>query len=173
MSAAGTTHPGGLDATALDGLVAGYHQRPTRLLTLQDLGGHLAKVYAVEAPGRAVDLDTWQHGLHLAGLALQSHRETGGLGLACVILHAGGDGDYVLAHSWVEGYMSRLAVFNGPMGDPGALRPASSGLAPCVWEAAVFAQERTAFVRHVLGGEGPLESRVQAWSSDVLCEPSG
>jgi len=69
--------------------------------------------------------------------------------------------------------MSRLAVFNGPMGDPGALRPASTGLAPCVWEAAVLAQERAAFVRHVLGGEGPLESRVQAWSSDVLCEPSG
>ncbi|MGH3317518.1 MAG: hypothetical protein ACRDO0_15375 [Nocardioidaceae bacterium] len=173
MTRAETTRPGALDIGALDQLTAGYHQRPARLLTLQHLGDQLAKVYAVEAPGRTVDLESWHHGLGLAALALQSHRETGGLGLACVILHAGGDGDYVLAHSWVEGYMSRLAVFTGPMGDPDALRPASTGLAPCVWEAAVLAQERDAFVRHVLGGDGPLEDRMEAWSSDVLAEQSG
>jgi len=162
-----------LDATALAQLTAGYHQRPARLLTLQHLGGQLAKVYAVEAPGRTVDLESWARGVRLAGLALQSHREAGGVGLACVILHAGGDGDYVLAHSWVEGYMSRLAVFNGPMDAPEALRPASTGLAPCVWEAAVLAQERDAFVRQVLGGDGPLEGRVEAWSADVLSAPAG
>ena len=68
--------------------------------------------------------------------------------------------------------MSRLAVFSGPMGgDPDALRPASTGLAPCVWEAAVLAQEREAFVRHVLCGDGPLESRLQAWGSDALRVP--
>jgi hypothetical protein len=173
MTPAETTRSGGLDVTALDQLAAGYHQRPARLLSLQHLGGQRAKVYAVEAPGRTVDLESWDRGLGLAALALQSHRETGGLGLACVILHAGGDGDYVLAHSWVEGYMSRLAVFTGPMGEPDALRPASTGLAPCVWEGAVLAQERNAFVRHVLGGDGPLENRVEAWSSDVLSEPSG
>jgi hypothetical protein len=81
-----------------------------------------AKVYAVEAPGRAVDLESWDRGLGLAALALQSHRQTGGLGLACVLLHAGGDSD---------------------------------------------------FVRHVLGGDGPLERRLEAWRSDVLSEPSG
>jgi hypothetical protein len=167
------TARGALDLTALDQLTAGYHRRPARLLRLQHLGGQLAKVYAVEAPGRRVEPESWERGLGLAALALQSQRDTGGLGLACVILHAGGDGDYVLAHSWVEGYMSRLAVFNGPMGEPDALRPASTGLAPCVWEAAVLAQERDAFVRHVLGGDGPLQSRVEAWSSDVLPETSG
>lgn len=79
----------------------------------------------------------------------------------------------MLAHSWVGGYMSRLAVFNGPMDDPDALRPASTGFAPCVWEAAVLTQGRDAYVRHVLGGDGPLESRVKRRSSDVLSEPSG
>lgn len=98
-SSAETTHGRDFDVTALDQLTAGYHQRPARLLMVQHLGGQLAKVYAVEAPGRAVDLESWDRGLGLAALALQSHRETGGLGLACVILHAGGGGDYVLAHS--------------------------------------------------------------------------
>jgi hypothetical protein len=48
------------------------------------------------------------------------------------------------------------------------LRPASAGLAPCVWEAEVLAHEREAFIRHVLAGSGPLEQRLDAWSADAL-----
>jgi hypothetical protein len=90
------------------------------------------------------------------------------VGLGCVILHAGGDGDYVLVHSWVEGYMSRLAVLTGPMDRPEELRPASSGLAPCVWEAAVLAHEREAYVRCVLAGNGPFQRRLDTWSAAAL-----
>lgn len=161
----------GVDEAGLLALAAGYHQRPTRLLRTAGLGGQLAKVYAIEAPGRTVALDESGHALHLAGLQLAADRATGALGLACVLLHAGGDGDYLLVHSWVEGFMSRLAVFNGPMDSmksPSGLRPASEGLAPCVWEAAVLAHESDAFVRHVLQGEGPLEARTAAWSEDAL-----
>lgn len=158
----------GVDEAGLLGLAHGYHQRPTRLLKTTELGGQLAKVYAIEAPGRSVDIGGSEHALHLAALQLAADREMGALGLAFVMLHAGGDGDYVLVHSWVEGYMSRLSVFNGPMDSPASLRPASRGLAPCVWEAHVIAHEREAFVRHVLDADGPLDARTAAWSDDVL-----
>ncbi|WP_243085061.1 hypothetical protein [Streptomyces sp. 891-h] len=64
--------------------------------------------------------------------------------------------------------MADLAVFTGPAGDLGQLRPGRSGLAPCVWEAAVLAHERDAFTRHVLDGTSPLEERLAAWHADVL-----
>jgi hypothetical protein len=156
------------DRVALLELAASYHERRTTLLGLEDLGGQLTKVYAIEAPGRIVTLDTWEHALHLATDQLCQDLDMGSLGLGCVILHAGGDGDYLLVHSWVEGYMSRLAIFTGPMRTPKALRPASVGLAPCVWEAAVLAHERDAYVRHVLAGTGPLDQRLRAWGADVF-----
>ncbi|MGI5380051.1 hypothetical protein ACQEV2_38530 [Streptomyces sp. CA-251387] len=64
--------------------------------------------------------------------------------------------------------MSDLAVFAGPAGDAGALRPGRSGLAPCVWEAAVLAHERDAFSRHVLDADGLLAERLAAWRDDTL-----
>lgn len=158
----------GVDEAAVLALAESYHERRIRILQTAELGGQLTKVYAIEAPGRNVDAAASVHALRLAALQLAADRSTGALGLACVLLHAGGDGDYVLVHSWVEGYMSRLAVFNGPMDSPHELRPASSGLAPCVWEAAVLAHEREAFVRHVLAGSGTVAARAEAWSADVL-----
>jgi hypothetical protein len=85
-----------------------------------------------------------------------------------LIVHAGGDGDYVLVHTWIEDHMSDLAVFTGPAGRPEELRPGRSGLAPCVWEAAVLAHEREALSRHVLGGTGALPDRLAAWSADTV-----
>jgi hypothetical protein len=64
--------------------------------------------------------------------------------------------------------MSDLVVFTGPPGQPEALRPGRTGLAPCVWEAAVLAHERVAFSRHVLDGSGPIEDRLAAWGADAI-----
>lgn len=155
---------------ALSALAEGYHERAARLLDVRELGGQLVKVYAIEAPGRSVDpgseeVAAW---LRLAEAQLARESAVGSTGLGCVILHAGGDGDYVLVHTWVESYMSRLAVFTGPAGVPGELRPGPAGLAPCVWEASVLAQERDAYVRRVLAGSGPLAGRVAAWRDDTL-----
>jgi len=72
-------------------------------------------------------------------------RQMGGLGLGVVIVHLGDDGNYVVVQSWIEGYMSRLALFCGPAQRPDLLRPAPRGLAPCVWELAVLAHERDTF----------------------------
>jgi hypothetical protein len=157
-----------VDSDALRALADAYHARAVDPLGGRTVAGHLVKPYAIAAPGRRVTDGDVQTALRVAAAHLQSARLRGSLGLAVLLVHAGGDGDYVLVHTWIEGYMSDLAVFTGPVGDAARLRPGRAGLAPCVWEAAVLGHERDAFTRHVLDGRGALEGRLAAWSADVL-----
>ncbi|MEV4897570.1 hypothetical protein AB0K48_50385 [Nonomuraea sp. NPDC055795] len=160
------TLPRAVDAAALLSLSGEHHARAVRALGVRESGGHLVKVYALEKPGRsAIDIET---GLDIAAGHLAPGALRGSLGLSVLILHAGGDGDYVIIHTWIEGHMSDLAIFVGPAGDPAGLRPGRAGLAPCVWEAAILAHEREAFARHVLDGDGPIGRRVSAWGADVI-----
>lgn len=155
---------------ALLELAEGYHARAVRPLGSREVSGHLVKPYAIEAPRRRATGADLQTALRVAAghMASASLRGSLGLGLAVLLVHAGGDGDYVLVHTWIEGYMSDLAVFAGPAGEAARLRPGRSGLAPCVWEAAVLAHERDAVIRHVWDGRGPLDARLVAWRGDVL-----
>ncbi|MFB7630274.1 hypothetical protein ACFC0M_04905 [Streptomyces sp. NPDC056149] len=160
--------PTAVDAEALLALAEGHHARAVRALAPREAAGHLVKAYVIEASGRTVTEEDEAAALRIAGAHLGLGPARGSLGLAVVMLHAGGDGDYVLVSTWIEGYMSDLAVFVGPAGRPDQLRPGRAGLAPCVWEAAVLAHERDAFTRHVLDGDGPLADRLTAWAADVL-----
>lgn len=157
-----------IDRDALQALADGYHARKVRPLGSRTVTGHLLKPYAIEAPGRNVTEEDLRTALRVAADHLSSASLRGSLGLAVLLVHAGGDGDYVLVHTWIEGYMSDLAVFVGPPGDAARLRPGRSGLAPCVWEAAVLAHERDALARRILDGHGPLDERLKAWQDDVL-----
>jgi hypothetical protein len=160
--------PAAVDAEGLLALAEGHHTRTTRPLGVREAGGHLVKSYALEAPGRTVTERDEAAALRIAEAHLALGRARGCLGLAVLITHAGGDGDYVLVHSWIEGHMSDLAVYTGPAGRPDQLRPGRVGLAPCVWEAAILAHERDAFTRHVLDGHGRLADRLTAWGADVM-----
>ncbi|MER7106347.1 hypothetical protein [Streptomyces sp. NPDC000229] len=160
--------PASIAAGELLSLAAGYHARTVRPLGTREASGHLVKVYAIEAPGRVVGGQEESAALRLAADHLASGGARGSLGLAVLLVHAGGDGDYVLVHTWIEGYMSDLVVFTGPAGGTGRMRPGRQGLAPCVWEAAVLAHERNAFSEYVLDGDGELETRLRAWGDDVL-----
>ncbi|MER5481090.1 hypothetical protein ABT026_29535 [Streptomyces sp. NPDC002734] len=157
-----------VDPDALLALAAGHHFRAVRPLGSRAVAGHLVKPYAIEAPGRTVTSHHADAALRVASDHLASAGLRGSLGLCVLLVHAGGDGDYVLVHTWIEGYMSDLAVFTGPAGDATRLRPGRTGLAPCVWEAAVLAHERDAVTRHVLDGRGTVEERLAAWADDVL-----
>ncbi|UKY53914.1 hypothetical protein [Streptomyces inhibens] len=157
-----------VDSSTLLALADGYHARAVRPLGSRAVAGHLVKPYAIEAPGRSVTDEDLQTALRVAADHLSTAYLRGSLGLAVLLVHAGGDGDYVLVHTWIEGYMSDLAVFVGPAGDAAQLRPGRSGLAPCVWEAAVLAHERNALTRHVLDGRGGPDERLVAWRGDVL-----
>lgn len=163
--------PARLAEDALRALAADHHDRVVRAWGTRETGGHLVKVYGIEAPGRTVADRDLEAALRLAGDHLALGAARGSLGLAVLIAHAGGDGDYVLVHTWIEGYMSDLAVFSGPAGEPALLRPARAGLAPCVWEAAVLAHERAAFSRHLLDGAAPLADRITAWAADAVRGP--
>ncbi|MFE6685069.1 hypothetical protein ACFVFQ_01185 [Streptomyces sp. NPDC057743] len=160
--------PTAVDAASLLALAEGHHARTVRALDPREAAGHLVKTYVIEASGRTVTKEDEAAALRIAGAHLELGHARGSLGLAVVMLHAGGDGDYVLVSTWIEGYMSDLSVFVGPAGRPDQLRPGRAGLAPCVWEAAVLAHERDAFTRHVLDGDGPLAGRLTAWGADVL-----
>lgn len=157
-----------MDADGLLALAEGHHSRTARAAGVEEAAGHLVKVYTLTAPGRTVGPEDLDAALELAADHLALGRARGSLGLAVLIVHAGGDGDYVLVHSWIEGHMSDLAVFTGPAGRPAELRPGRAGLAPCVWEAALLTHEREAYSRHVLDGKGPLAGRLTAWSADAL-----
>ncbi|MGW0998388.1 hypothetical protein [Streptomyces sp. NPDC002520] len=165
--------PSAVREEALLELAKGHHARLARPLGTREAAGHLVKVYAVQAPGRTVTEADAQAALGIADGHLRLAGQRGSVGLAVLIAHAGGDGDYVLLHTWIEAYMSDLAVFTGPAGEPGLLRPGRAGLAPCVWEAAVLAHERAAYSRHVLNGDGALAGRLAAWSADTLEERVG
>ncbi|MGW0846563.1 hypothetical protein ACWD26_41850 [Streptomyces sp. NPDC002787] len=157
-----------VDSDALLALADGYHARTVRALGSRTVAGHLVKPYAIEAPGRSVTDENARCALRVAADHLSSAQLRGSLGLCVLLIHAGGDGDYVLVHTWIEGYMSDLAIFTGPPGDAAQLRPGRTGLAPCVWEAAVLAHERDSVTRHVLEGHGTVDERLVAWRGDVL-----
>lgn len=157
-----------MDAAALLAMSEGHHPRTVRPLGTQEAGGHLVKVYALEAPGRSVTARDSAVARRIAAAHLELGAARGSLGLAVLIVHAGGDGDYILVHTWIEGHMSDLAVFTGPAGLPDRLRPGRAGLAPCVWEAAILAHERDAFSRHILDGDTPIADRLAAWQDDTL-----
>lgn len=144
-------------------LTDGYHDRLTRFLGARHLGGHTVKAYVIEAPGRQVDPAQEQAVLDLAAQQLAGLGDT--TGLAVVILHAGADGDYLIVQSWIADYLTRLKVLAGPPSSPAELRPAPPELGPCVWELAVLARERSAYVDRVLRGTGPIEERVRAWAA--------
>ncbi|MFJ8111737.1 hypothetical protein [Streptomyces sp. NPDC096132] len=160
--------PPAVRAKELLALAEEHHARPARPLGTHEVVGHLVKAYALRAPGRTVSGPFAEEALRIAAGQLALAEQRGSLGLAVLIAHAGGDGDYVLLLTWIEGDMADLAVFTGPAGRPQELRPGRAGLAPCVWEAAVFAHERDAFARRVLDGTGPLTERLAAWSTDTV-----
>ncbi|MGX1274060.1 hypothetical protein [Streptomyces phaeoluteigriseus] len=159
--------PHAVDAEGLLALAEGHHDRTARPLGTQEAACHLMKTYALEAPGRTVAEQDAQEALRIAAGHLALGRGRGSLGLSVPLVHAGGDGDHVLLHTWIEGDMADLAIFVGPAGRPGSLRPGRAGLAPCGWKAVPLAHERDAFARHALSGTGPLPGRTTAWSADT------
>lgn len=156
-----------VDRAALAGLAAGYTRRAVRPLGVWDLGGQVVKAYTITTPGRELSEALVGRARAVAQVQVALDRQVGGLGLAVVIVHLGQDGDYVIVQSWVEGYMSRSALFCGPVERPDLLRAAPSGLAPCVWELAVLAHERDAFQHHLLSSSDPAAA-LAGWADDTL-----
>jgi hypothetical protein len=153
----------GSHAVALTGLAGGYRPRPvTPLMPWRLDDGWLVKPYIVTAPGKRWDDDLVADARAVAARQLSFDSALGGLGLAVVVLHLGADGVYLVIQSWTADYQSRLTLFSGE--DVDDLRPAPSGLAPCVWEQQVLSHELTSYVAHILRGNVDTGT----WLDDVL-----
>lgn len=72
-------------------------------------------------------------------------------GAAVLTMHMGLQGFWVLVDWWAHGDVLMHRHLRAPVEQPGALRDAApEGFGPCVWELAVQAHERHAWMRHVL-----------------------
>lgn len=85
-------------------------------------------------------------------------------GVGFVIVHEGADGDYVLVDHWFGENMLRNQVYWRRAHEP-ALWPAPpDGPTVCVWELAVLAHERQAWIDEVLEPDrGGLPSYLDRW----------
>ena len=91
----------------------------------------------------------------------------GGHGVAVLTMHMGLQGFWVLLDWWAHGDILMHRHFRAPVAQPEALRDVSAdGFGPCVWELAVQAHEREAWLRHVLAN--PAEPSVEAYFRDGL-----
>jgi hypothetical protein len=83
-------------------------------------------------------------------------------GVGFVILHQGSGADYLPIAWWDNENEMPLRVF---VREGGSFRRARGGESICVWDIGVIAQERDAYIRHVL----TAESNVDAYLND--CGP--
>ena len=68
------------------------------------------KAYSLKGTGRTVPEQDMAVGATARRRPAAARPEPWIAGLAVLIMHAGGDGDYVLIHSWIKGHMADLAI---------------------------------------------------------------
>jgi hypothetical protein len=81
-----------------------------------------------------------------------------GLRAAFVIAHQARPACFVLVYWWSGAVDLSLAYFRSPLDRPTALAPMPAFATGCVWELALAAHERAAWVRHLLTGEPDLDA---------------
>lgn len=82
--------PAAVDAESLAALACEHQGRVVSSYGLREAGGHLVKVYGLQAPGRVVTDGDLAAALYLADAHLRLGAVRGSLGLAVLIFHAGG-----------------------------------------------------------------------------------
>ncbi|WYX29301.1 hypothetical protein WJ976_28555 [Achromobacter denitrificans] len=88
-------------------------------------------------------------------------------GLGFCIVHVGEEAVWLLVDWWLSGGIVCQRMLSAPLDDPRRFEPVQAPALACVWELAVTAHERDAWVRHMLrAGPSP-----EAWLADVL--PAG
>lgn len=148
---------------------APYRTRPIRFLHLADLGGWRVKVYGISAHRELPAPEFVQAAGRLArerlptppvwsappgeGPVVSEDR----YGVAILIAHEGREGSFALVSWWVGENMLQHQVHLTSAGPPFTFEYLSpTGIVACVWELAVLAFEREAWVDAVLANpSGP------------------
>ncbi len=148
-----------------------YEPRSIRFLGVSTLlAGWSVKSYAITVAGHdpalpevgvAAAWHTLSEMLPLASAGHESH------GVAIQTMHLGLKGFWVLVDWWAYGDVLMHRHLHAPVTDPGALQDMSAeGFGPCVWELAVQAHERRAWLEHMLAR--PQRPDLQAYLEDGL-----
>lgn len=129
-----------------------YSPRPVSALGVEDFEDWRLKVYGIayerdlpdnvllEAARAAADE-------HLPSPAVTDRR----YGVGFLGAHQGKEGNFVFVDWWADQTDLHHCVFYSSLENPGQLRPAKFGEPiACVWDIAVIAHERQAWLKHVL-----------------------
>lgn len=134
-----------------------YEPRPIRFLGVEGTGsGWRVKRYAIAAAGRRVTDEAAGAAWRAAEASLPRPPDAEGRhGVAVLTMHMGLQGFWVLVDWWAYGDVLMHRHLRAPAERPDSLRDAAAdGFGPCVWELAVQAHERAAWLRHVLTRRG-------------------
>ena len=71
-------------------------------------------------------------------------------GLGYCIAHVGEEAVWLLVDWWISGGIVCQRMLSAPLARPDAFAPVNAPALACVWELAVIAHERDAWVRHML-----------------------
>ena len=148
-----------------------YEPRPISFLgTTRTQARWRVKQHAITLAGRkgAMAEAAVQAAQQAAELALpRPPGADGSHGVAVLTMHMGLQGFWVLVDWWAHGDVLMHRHLRAPVERPEALRDAAAdGFGPCVWELAVQAHERQAWLRHVLAN--PQGPDVEAYLADGL-----
>ncbi len=146
-------------------MIEPHEPRPVRSLGVWDFPGWRFKAYAITRPGLEPDrrlLDAARERAREVA-ARPTQQETYGVGFVGV--HQGRGYNQVFVDRWANHNELLHDVFVSEEATPGALRPAPAGHnSVCVWDLALQAFERDAWVRHAMRHEPDLD----AYLSTVL-----
>ena len=130
-----------------------YVPRAASPLPLWESGGVNLKPTLLRAAGRGMPTPTrLGQAQATAARALADEGVAGG-SLGFAILHLGADADWLLVDWWVNGAALAQRLFAGTVAGGPFLPVAPRPLVACVWELAVIAHERAAWIAAMMDGD--------------------
>ncbi len=152
-------------------VLAGYRYRPRTVAFagVRRLGRWRVKGTVITVRGTAAHFaDEIEAAWDEAGALLLGRSDDGhDAGVASLIVHVGLAGIWLLIDWWHEGDGLMHRILFAPLDNPTRFTdPAAQNRGPCLWELAVLAHERDAWLRHVLAN--PLGPDLGAYLADGL-----
>jgi hypothetical protein len=141
-----------------------FAARPVSAFGVEQIAGHATKMYGIAAAADRPRAELVDAARTCAASTLL--RPTSSEEPAFVIAHDAVPACFVLVCWWANGCDLRLRCFHAPLDRPAALEQLATPTLACVWELAVIAYERDAWVKHVLGNEAGPD--LQAYLRDQM-----
>lgn len=140
-------------------MIDAYEARPIRPLGLWEDAGWRFKAYAITRPGVPLGpaLESAARGATAAVARLPCAHDTHGVGF--VGIHQGRGYNQVFVDRWVNQNELLHDVFISDEATPARLAPPPAGHnSVCVWDLALQAFEREAWVAHAMGPNGDVQA---------------